>query len=276
MPADDKHFSRRDYHSNSSSPLILRKATSSDVAALAEVYLSSFAKSPWSNIVFPYSKASYDWWRFSLAKEIKNPNSHFLCVYDSSIPWQPIVSWAQWDDPNALTKAPLWPAGADAKAANCFFNLSIDTHERHMRGRKHWYMRNVSTRPEYEGKGAAGQLLRWLIDRADADADGCELYLEASPVGRPIYERLGFVEVDRVVLKSEVKREGSLGEKEYMEYIESEDNEKVANSLATKIGDELLLNGEILECSHFDSKAKQELLDVKRLTDFDNFITPDT
>ena len=102
--ADNKLLSRRDYHSNSSSPLILRKATSADVDALAEVYLSSFAKNPWSNLVFPYTKASYDWWRFSLSKEIKNPNSHFLCVYDSSIPWQPIVSWAQWDDPNALVQ----------------------------------------------------------------------------------------------------------------------------------------------------------------------------
>ncbi|KAH8810911.1 acetyltransferase-like protein [Xylogone sp. PMI_703] len=219
MPADNKLLSRRDNHFNASHPLILRKATPADVDALAEVYLSSFVKNPWSSLVYPYTKASYDWWRFSLSNDIKNPNSHFLCVYDSSIPWQPIVSWARWDDPNAIveTTPPAWPAGSDEKAANYFFNLLIDTHERHMKGRKHWYMRFLSTRPEYEGKGAAGQLLRWLIDRADADADGCELYLEASPVGKPIYEHFGFVEVDRVVLELEGKGEGAFGKKEYME-----------------------------------------------------------
>jgi hypothetical protein len=45
MPADKKPLSPRD-------SLILRRATSADVDALAEFYLSSFVKNPWSSLVF--------------------------------------------------------------------------------------------------------------------------------------------------------------------------------------------------------------------------------
>jgi GNAT superfamily N-acetyltransferase len=85
----------------------------------------------------------------------------------------------------------------------------VRRHAEIMEGRKHWYLNLVATRPEYQGKGAAGKLLRWGIQRADED--GTETYLEASPDGKPIYEHLGFKEVDRLVadLKEEV-----LGEKQ--------------------------------------------------------------
>jgi GNAT superfamily N-acetyltransferase len=86
-----------------------------------------------------------------------------------------------------------------------------------MKPKKHWYMRYVVTRPEYQYMGAAGQLLQWLTDRADADADGCELYLESTPMAKPVYERLGFVGVDKVVLELEKKAGGPLEEKNYIE-----------------------------------------------------------
>jgi hypothetical protein len=82
-----------DQHSTYPSDLRLRKATQEDVDDLAQVCLIAFAKNPWFNSIFPQTKASYDWLRFSFSEDIRNPNSHFICVYDSSIPWEPIVSW---------------------------------------------------------------------------------------------------------------------------------------------------------------------------------------
>lgn len=38
-------------------------------------------------------------------------------------------------------------------------------------------------------------LVRWGTEQADRD--GLPAYLEASPAGRPLYERLGFKEVER-------------------------------------------------------------------------------
>lgn len=84
--------------------------------------------------------------------------------------------------------------------------------------RKHWYLELVGTRPEWQGKGAAGMLLRWGLERADAD--GVEAYLEASPKGRPIYEKFGFSEVERLVVDLEAIGEGKDvgdGEKEFVE-----------------------------------------------------------
>jgi len=70
----------------------------------------------------------------------------------------------------------------------------------------------VATRKEWQGRGAAGMLLRWGVQRADED--GVEAYLEASPEGKPVYERYGFREVERVVVSLEGK---GCSEEEYVE-----------------------------------------------------------
>lgn len=43
-------------------------------------------------------------------------------------------------------------------------------------------------------------LLKWGLEKADEE--GLESYLEASPVGKSLYEKLGFKEVGRLVLPS--------------------------------------------------------------------------
>ena len=48
--------------------------------------------------------------------------------------------------------------------------------------------------PEHQGKGAAGRLIRWGLEQADAM--GLEAYLEASPTARPVYEHFGFKTVE--------------------------------------------------------------------------------
>ena len=52
----------------------------------------------------------------------------------------------------------------------------------------------VATLPEYQGRGAAGELIRWGINKADEA--GLEVYLEASPPAVPVYEHYGFTTVD--------------------------------------------------------------------------------
>ncbi len=83
-----------------------------------------------------------------------------------------------------------------------------------MKGRTHWYLEFLATRPGEQGKGAAGKLLKWGLQKADED--GTEAYLEASPDGKPIYEHYGFEEVERLVVSLEGK-EGVNDEKEFIE-----------------------------------------------------------
>lgn len=64
--------------------------------------------------------------------------------------------------------------------------------------RRYWYLELVATRKEYQGKGCAGKLIRYGLEKADEE--GVECYLEASPEGAPIYEYFGFKEVERLVV----------------------------------------------------------------------------
>ena len=52
----------------------------------------------------------------------------------------------------------------------------------------------VATDPAHQGKGAGSQLMRWGL--VQADEQGVEAYLEASPEAVALYEKLGFREVE--------------------------------------------------------------------------------
>lgn len=65
---------------------------------------------------------------------------------------------------------------------------SIDAHR--PKGR-FWYLHYVGVRPEHQGKGHGGRIIR--AQTAVADAEGLPCWLEtATPENVPLYERLGF------------------------------------------------------------------------------------
>jgi ribosomal protein S18 acetylase RimI-like enzyme len=48
----------------------------------------------------------------------------------------------------------------------------------------------IGVHPSEKGRGLGSKLLRWGLERADAE--GVEVFLSASPEGRPMYEKYGF------------------------------------------------------------------------------------
>lgn len=55
----------------------------------------------------------------------------------------------------------------------------------------HWYLALIGVRPEYQGKGVGGALIRPVL--AEADRDGLPCYLETAEAGNVgYYEQLGF------------------------------------------------------------------------------------
>lgn len=52
----------------------------------------------------------------------------------------------------------------------------------------------LGVQDSYQGRGLGSKLLKWGLTRADAE--GLEVYLSASPAGKPLYEKNGFREVD--------------------------------------------------------------------------------
>lgn len=196
--------------------LKLRPATLSDVMALAEVYFSAFSKDPISILVFPRGPSSLKFWTDMLTEELTDPTTHYLCIYDSSLPSAPIISFGKWNSPAAplqeMSSLPTWPDDSDTELANHFFGTLFKKHVEIMGDRKHWYLETLATRKEHQGRGAARMLIRWGLEKADEDM--MEAFLEGSPEGKPIYEKYGFVEKDRLVVDLKGK---SVDDREFVE-----------------------------------------------------------
>ena len=57
--------------------------------------------------------------------------------------------------------------------------------------RDYWFLASMAVHPDHQGRGIASQLVSHGLKLVDAD--GAECYLEATPSGRRVYERAGFV-----------------------------------------------------------------------------------
>lgn len=53
---------------------------------------------------------------------------------------------------------------------------------------------NMYTRPDFRGRGLAGQILEKLVEHA-RKAQCCKVFLNASDMGKPLYLKFGFKEV---------------------------------------------------------------------------------
>lgn len=105
-----------------------------------------------------------------------------------------LVGFAKWVVPGApyedLPKLEEWPKDGDQAFADKFFGAMSDSHKKIMGDRPHWYLELIVVKKEYQGKGAGGLMIRYGVEKAD-EAE-VEAYLDASPSGRPVYERYGF------------------------------------------------------------------------------------
>ncbi|KAI1085210.1 acyl-CoA N-acyltransferase [Whalleya microplaca] len=97
---------------------------------------------------------------------------------------------------DAAASAPVpYPEGARPDLCRLFFDAlagaSKQWHEETMLG-----LSLLCTSPKYHRRGAAKALLLPML--ALADARGLRVYLEATPGGKPVYEKLGFQVVDEL------------------------------------------------------------------------------
>ena len=60
---------------------------------------------------------------------------------------------------------------------------------------------HLDTHPEYERRGIGSLLVQWGIDKSEESR--IPLYLESTEIGKPLYERFRFTEVDRLTLDME-------------------------------------------------------------------------
>ncbi|KAK7717320.1 hypothetical protein SLS64_002810 [Diaporthe eres] len=98
------------------------------------------------------------------------------------------------DAPHSSSSAALdIPRGADPELCRGFFDGLSQMSSKWM-GQDMLGLSLISTSTKYFKRGAAKALIVTMLKIADAE--GVKTYLEATPAGKPIYEKLGFREVD--------------------------------------------------------------------------------
>lgn len=174
----------------------MRRPVGADIPSLCDVYFSAFAETTVGSRVFPAtSAAAKQFWIDSLTKDLEDPNYEFLVMTTSSADEEEqIVGYAKWVRPGTPIEKPpplsAWPQDGDPALAVEFFGTLTAAHERIMGDRPHWYLGLIGVRKEFTGKGAAGAMMRWGVERADQDGLPC--FLEATPGARGMYEKYGF------------------------------------------------------------------------------------
>ncbi|KAI0402256.1 hypothetical protein F4802DRAFT_382765 [Xylaria palmicola] len=208
--------------------------TEADLDAMAQVYYDSFAMDPgntywWS----PDRDAMFEWLRWRIRRKMSDRRVRHFQVRDGA---GELVAWARWDipegfearfgdwagidgqaaaavprdaaaedDDDTATTAPLeeqvpadakameTPRGADPELCRHFFAM-LATLSKKWEAEGMLGLSLLCTAPKYHRRGAGKALLTPML--AIADAAGLRSYVEATPAGQVLYERLGYRAVE--------------------------------------------------------------------------------
>ncbi|KAL2351639.1 acyl-CoA N-acyltransferase [Cryomyces antarcticus] len=182
-------------------PLEIQPMTESDIPTFVAIFMAAF-EGGISRILrttptpTPESIASNEE-RFLKALR-EDSTAHFAKCVDSDT--GEVVAGAKWNFySEGRTEAELqkalelpseWPRGSNVPALEAFLGMLARARVDVMGGKRHALLHILATLPSHHRRGAGALLLREGLDRADNE--GIEAYLEASKMGKPLYERFGF------------------------------------------------------------------------------------
>ncbi|RYO89314.1 hypothetical protein DL766_005154 [Monosporascus sp. MC13-8B] len=204
---------------------IMAPPTEADVDAMTDVHLEAFEMDRrntywWS----PDRAAQRAWMRRRIERKMREPGTRHFKIAD--VASGDLVAWARWNVPEgketafgvavAAETGPTtataevtataqtvtdYPEGAEPELCRSFFDALYSM-------AKKWDAKSMlglsvlCTSPKYFKRGAAKALLTPMLEIADAE--GLRTTLEATPTGKPLYEKLGFRQVD--VLKFDLSQ----------------------------------------------------------------------
>ena len=178
-----------------------------DCTRLVDLEVTCFDDSPLSR--FCFSKPSdpvaardsrANVYRDSLAREPQE--FHLTRAVDNNS--NVIIGMGLWrfftDDPAQRIDEPYndnrWSDGTNREAANAMFGGMWKKRQELMKGRGYLYMKTLVVEPGWERRGVGKRILEWGL--READERGLPCLISASPKGKGLYERLGWVEQTRV------------------------------------------------------------------------------
>ncbi|KAL6863674.1 putative GNAT family acetyltransferase [Trichoderma novae-zelandiae] len=187
-------------------PLTVVPATEADLPRSIAIERRAYGPNKASSIFFPGKGLSLeDRVAQMSARKREDPACQWIKVVDADLEAkgeESMIAFSQWFVYSADVKpSPVkrsWGPGTNPEACDSFFGEMDRRWWNRFEGKPHVYLKLLHTDPDHQRRGAGGMCLQWGVSMADRL--GLVSYLEASEEGRPLYERYGFREVDRIVV----------------------------------------------------------------------------
>ncbi|KAF2441123.1 hypothetical protein P171DRAFT_524089 [Karstenula rhodostoma CBS 690.94] len=178
-------------------PLTLTPCTPSDIPSLVSLSAAAFS-APTPNNVFPDTPAVNAFRTARLAHTFAaDPFALFTKIVDTDLPpSEQIVAFTKWTVPHSkeaeaesgyvdLVMSEALPGECDREGI-----LEKEEKKRKMVGsvmgaKRFYYLQTLATHPAHGGRGCAGTLVRWGMQRAEEE--GVECYVEAQDSSKPIF-----------------------------------------------------------------------------------------
>ncbi|KAH7410192.1 hypothetical protein DE146DRAFT_341601 [Phaeosphaeria sp. MPI-PUGE-AT-0046c] len=128
-------------------------------------------------------------------------------------PKTPGATERTWEEVEAAFKERMQPYDeSEPELLNELFDVFNEHKRRHLGTRPYYVLDTLATHRNHERRGAGGMLVRWGCEKADEA--GVQAYLEASPMGAPMYARHGFVEVGKIHI--DLTKNGGQGTEDFI------------------------------------------------------------
>jgi len=147
----------------------------------------------------------------------QDPNTHYMQVVDDDADGRVVacseVRIYENNETNPFFKGVFpdmergifwWPEGSDTRRFVArIFEAALGVN-RVRKKRPHISINNITTSPPYRHQGAATILLNWIVKKADELGIECFVHAHIT-MGVPLYEKVGFIVVDRTMLDMEIE-----------------------------------------------------------------------
>ncbi|KAL1886154.1 hypothetical protein Plec18167_000083 [Paecilomyces lecythidis] len=177
-------------------PLRVMRAERADIPQLVSIYFDTF-KSPLVLRVKPDVPLTREWYKKVMENDFEKPYSRIYKVIESEAQSvqisHKIIAFAKWSAPHtelSEEKPVALPVDGDVVLFAEVLGKAAEAKKKIMGEEAYWYIAALATLPEYQRRGAGSLLMTEFCKQADET--GHKSYVEASPLGRPVYQRFGF------------------------------------------------------------------------------------
>ncbi|KAK7414596.1 hypothetical protein QQX98_006533 [Neonectria punicea] len=186
--------------------LHLAQATEDDSARAAAIEKVAYGPSPVSAVLYPEPRPTEGNSRAAdLISQLRaDPACRWFKVVDSDLDGSSedkivaFAMWYVWITPPSSSLSGARGPGSNPEACELFFGGMNRKRDELMSGKPYVYLKLLHTEPKHQKRGAASLLLEWGL--GEADRLGFPAFLESSEQARPLYEKWGFNEVDRLTV----------------------------------------------------------------------------